>query len=377
MKHTYKILSAILALTLVLTSNIVPAMACTFEDADSYNDGIWHLEDNAHLDENGNPIVVPCDKVATQGYCDIPVITGIRTTVDDFGNIQWYTYDVDNPYYKEPVKENDRPMGIGNINAYDGANGYVDSDHPIDSFETDKPVETAPPIQTVAPQRFADVIPDAWYYDAVNTMGINGILNGYDDGLFHPDDYITEAEMLTVIYRLATTAEPEHYLGDIKHWAADIIHTLNWRTTTTAAFSTANVENADEYANRAEAVDAIIALLKEAGRLHWNRDTNTWSSTYYTQVRNYTEDNNSIPDWDAIKRRTPLDVPEGKWTCHQWFVTRILCAYNFGLVNGVDSTGRFNPAANLTRAEFCQMLYNADITACFNLDLAICGGYVG
>lgn len=42
-------------------------------------------------------------------------------------------------------------------------------------------------------------------------------------------------------------------------------------------------------------------------------------------------------------------------------VPNILRAYTLGLVNGADSKGTLNPDGNLTRAGFCQLLYNAGI----------------
>ncbi len=49
---------------------------------------------------------------------------------------------------------------------------------------------------------FADVDPDAWYAEAVNTLATNGIVKGGPDGLFHPDDPVTFAELYTMFYRL-------------------------------------------------------------------------------------------------------------------------------------------------------------------------------
>ncbi len=51
---------------------------------------------------------------------------------------------------------------------------------------------------------FPDVDGDAWYADAVAWASGNGVVNGYDDGSFSPDDDITREQMVTILYRYAT-----------------------------------------------------------------------------------------------------------------------------------------------------------------------------
>lgn len=341
MKHICKILSAILALTLILTSNIVPAMACTLEGADP-TQGAFTITDE-DLDENGNPIVIPCDAVKEKGYC--PTMKAFVWTTGD-GEYHCYTNPYAYPSSNYPTKDTD---------------DVADDDNPVETA----PVETAPvetqPIETEPTQRFADVARGAWYYNAVNTMGLNGILNGYPDGLFHPDDYMTEAEMLTVIYRLATSEEPWSTTENSNHWAANIVVSLN-SPRVSAGYTAIGLAQADDYVNRGEAVTAIIALLQDAGRMekHGNGTTLTYTSNYYPQLHNWTCEDNDIPDWDIIEARQP----DADSYMHRWIPARIVAAYNYGLVSGKDTAGTFDPAGHLTRAEFCQMLYNANITEC-------------
>lgn len=60
-----------------------------------------------------------------------------------------------------------------------------EKEHPA----TPKPVE----------QYYPDVAPDAWYAEAVNALTEGGLLNGYPDGLFHPDDYITQGQLAKIL----------------------------------------------------------------------------------------------------------------------------------------------------------------------------------
>lgn len=48
---------------------------------------------------------------------------------------------------------------------------------------------------------FIDVPADQWYTNAVAWANANGIVNGYGDGKFGPDDAITREQMVTILYR--------------------------------------------------------------------------------------------------------------------------------------------------------------------------------
>jgi hypothetical protein len=51
---------------------------------------------------------------------------------------------------------------------------------------------------------FTDVSESAWYYADVTTLASNGILTGYDDGRFGPDDKISREQMAAIIDRALT-----------------------------------------------------------------------------------------------------------------------------------------------------------------------------
>ena len=55
---------------------------------------------------------------------------------------------------------------------------------------------------------FSDVSNDAWYATAVKTMASLGMMSGYPDGTFRPDEPITRAEFATVA--LAFAYEPDN-----------------------------------------------------------------------------------------------------------------------------------------------------------------------
>jgi len=124
---------------------------------------------------------------------------------------------------------------------------------------------------------------------------------------------------------------------------------------------------------RGEAIEAVMkALMRHSTqRIIVNRDI--------------TE--NDIPDWDDITSahdaRTGKVTPNNgngaiitkgvmhteyagttyAYTCtHCWTPSRILDAYRTGLVSGRDAAGTCDTATTITRAELCQILYNAGLT---------------
>ena len=63
------------------------------------------------------------------------------------------------------------------------------------------------PGTALAAERFSDVVPGAYYYDAVNWAVDSGITNGTGNNQFSPKTLCTEGEILTFLYRAA--GEPE------------------------------------------------------------------------------------------------------------------------------------------------------------------------
>ena len=61
---------------------------------------------------------------------------------------------------------------------------------------------TASAANTSNDQRFTDVSPDAWYYDAVEAMARAGIISGTGDGSFEPDRLMTAGELATVLWNM-------------------------------------------------------------------------------------------------------------------------------------------------------------------------------
>lgn len=71
---------------------------------------------------------------------------------------------------------------------------------------------------------FPDVAQSAWYQEAVLAAQQNGVLQGYEDGTFRPNSFMTREEVIVMLRRV-TTAEENMELG--KHFA-DYDEVCDW-----------------------------------------------------------------------------------------------------------------------------------------------------
>ncbi len=73
---------------------------------------------------------------------------------------------------------------------------------------------------------YTDVPADAWYNNAVSTLSNAGVIDGYEDGTFKPDGNITRAEFATIAVRFfEATYDGGDLFSDIAgHWAQDYIN---------------------------------------------------------------------------------------------------------------------------------------------------------
>ncbi|MDR0951931.1 MAG: S-layer homology domain-containing protein [Oscillospiraceae bacterium] len=65
---------------------------------------------------------------------------------------------------------------------------------------------------------FSDVLPGAYYYDAVRWASSEGIVEGTGEGLFTPDANVTRRELATMLYRFAGIGE-DGWDGEAMRWA--------------------------------------------------------------------------------------------------------------------------------------------------------------
>ncbi len=118
-------------------------------------------------------------------------------------------------------------------------------------------------------QPFADVDTGTDEAQAIAYLAYYGVVNGYEDGAFRPDEAMTRAEFVTFLQRLLFIPTPDWYGDPVEasdldenHWA---YHALNrayqdgWITVEDGAI------RPDESITAAEAAAALNALYVEAG----------------------------------------------------------------------------------------------------------------
>ncbi|MDR1590136.1 MAG: S-layer homology domain-containing protein [Oscillospiraceae bacterium] len=126
----------------------------------------------------------------------------------------------------------------------------------------------APPVGTAAAgTEYTDVAPEAWYYEAINTWSSreNGILFGYGDGSFGPDDAMRAADLDIVVARLLG--------GDVPEWANSETVTREAAAKTLAiALGLEAVNEPTELYEDDEDIDAAyrpyVYALKDSGYQH-------------------------------------------------------------------------------------------------------------
>ena len=171
---------------------------------------------------------------------------------------------------------------------------------------------------------FSDVSRGDWYNTAISTMAVLGILDGYSDGTFRPNEPITRAEFAAIAARFdENAASGSASFSDLSgHWAASEIskaYQNGWVT----GYSDGTFRP-DRSITRAEAVTLInrvlerelpedAELLDEMNVWSDNRDTGKW---YYLDIQEatnshaYTRDKKGKESW--VKMRTDPD-----WTSYE------------------------------------------------------------
>lgn len=226
-----------------------------------------------------------------------------------------------------------------------------------------RPMPTPLPAPSLVPegeyQIYLDVANDAWYAEAVNGMSSGGLLKGYDDGLFHPNDYITYAQWSVLMCRVAGVTDEGRDKGN--HWAGGY-----YEEARSNGFVTMG-GNLDEPISRGVALNG----LQNGIRYDTVGFKDKLASRYTGKVWTLED----IPDHEIIKNNERQMDCGGNPDTLFWWADNIVQAYNWGITHGVDSAGTCNPLGGLTRAEAAQMLYNIGITREGSLNLG--SSYIG
>lgn len=171
-------------------------------------------------------------------------------------------------------------------------------------------------------REYSDVAPDAWYYEAISALSEGGLVNGMGDGTFQPIGTITYSQFCNILSKakgldVTTTSD---------YWAAGAIQ---------ACVEQGYIPNLGEILP--ENYDTPISReVATAGLMEALPDN----------LKKVAADAPEIPDRADISAE---------------YLDGVLDAYKFGVAKGGED-GSFNPKGTLTRAEFCQLLFNAGWT---------------
>ena len=273
------------------------------------------------------------------------------------------------------------------VDVYETAGGY-DRTFLIRYDTTDgqpmKVTNGQPPRTEPYTNSYDDVQPGDWHYTAVMEMTEGGLLTGYGDGWFGPDDVITKAQLNTIFNRLV-----QSYGGERPNW--DPIP-VDWSTDNIplrrgdAAYMLVDMlldsgkvnlfdrADADSLLQKAEETGAWVSTYVNttlAGQdvsgkpFMFSRYYGVWKDTWDKEIE-IRQSAGDFPDSAAVTAwatdwaengdgKNILDSLQGRVDLG----VRYLCtAWNLGMFSGTDDAGTFSPNSLITRAELCQVLYN-------------------
>ena len=214
---------------------------------------------------------------------------------------------------------------------------------------------------------YTDVPETFWAYHPIMTLTEGGLLAGYGNGKFGPNDTLTK-EQVHIIYTRMLGQTP--YPNGNKEVTSRAYAAI-WFT------GRALTGQGYHYLTKYE-----TQLAKDCGNLltelSYDGKFGAMSSGVYDCWRanlaagrtiNYIDSVDELPDADAIHAWIDANWQEmrgvllltGAYTKEQIVdaCEQSICwAYNLGLVGGVDSKGTFAPGSPLTRGQLAQILYN-------------------
>ena len=175
---------------------------------------------------------------------------------------------------------------------------------------------------------FSDFSPSHWAYNSVTAMVNKGVIEGYPDGTFRPENNVTRGEFCAMLSKAANLYVDGNAAGD--HWAAPYAETIKQSTWTYKDWYLGNGD-LDAVINRGEAALGIcdVYLGYPQSLIFMTEEVNNYLQTSY-------KDFSDIGGFAA-------------------------CVYTLsknGILSGYDD-GCFHPGYTITRAELCTVLLKA------------------
>lgn len=174
---------------------------------------------------------------------------------------------------------------------------------------------------------YTDVTENDWYNNAVSTMANGGIVTGYPDGSFDPNGNITRAEFAAMAIRFFQDAKagPAKFSDTIGHWAEESISKAQSQGLI-AGYPDGSFQP-DEPITRAEAMTLMNRVLERHPHkdhllpvpemITWpdNMDTGKW---YYAQVQEATNSHTyHAPDAEHDYESWIEELPVRDWAAFE------------------------------------------------------------
>lgn len=213
---------------------------------------------------------------------------------------------------------------------------------------------------------YTDVPTTMWCYHPVMTLTEGGLLAGYGNGKFGPNDTLTK-EQVHIIYTrmLGQTPYPNGNKEVASRAYAAIWFTGRALTGGVHVMTNYETQLAKDCGNLIVRIssDGTIGSMQRGVYDCWR------ANLAAGRTIDYIDSVDELPDADAIHAWIDANWQEmrgvllltGAYTKEQIVdaCEQSICwAYNLGLVGGVDSKGTFAPGSPLTRGQLAQILYN-------------------
>ena len=172
--------------------------------------------------------------------------------------------------------------------------------------------------------------PSDWYNNAISTLNNAGILSGYPDGTFRPDNKITRAELATMAARFLESIKEgyhgeDHFTDIDDSWANEFIN-IAAENGLINGYPDGSFKP-DQLITRAEAMTVINRLLERKPdkdhlleyMIEWpdNMDKDKW---YYAQVQEATNSHSYLMShldyemWTRLQEMRDWEALEKEWS---------------------------------------------------------------
>lgn len=185
------------------------------------------LVENPHLTVRGGT-----DKLSSAGVYDITISGGEVTDnyiIADRVGAKLIVNEVKSPA-RPPINPPTYPptdKHVAYINGYE--DGAFHPEAPLTRGACAVMLDKISEVPDGTGMVFSDVPKGAWYYNAVQNLAASGVIQGYTDRTFRPNNYMTRAEFVSMALRLfpiEAEGAGKHF-GDVpdSFWGADAIQT--------------------------------------------------------------------------------------------------------------------------------------------------------